>query len=140
MYARQAYSSDRNHVKRLHRHFIQSVKTMFYGTYKHRSMVQEAAYSPFCISRAQASRHSKGATKEETEVLESQCSQVSEASIGRKVGLGRPLKVTAEIKQIVDDKMRLDDETTVYQLHQLLTEKGYSINLRTILRCQKALG
>ena len=41
--------------------------------------VQEAAYSPFCIAGAQASRHSKGATKGETEVLESRSAQVSEA-------------------------------------------------------------
>ena len=61
-------------------------------------------------------------------------------SIGRKVGSGRPSKVTAEIKQIVEDQMRLDDETTAYQLHRILTEKGYSISLRTILRCRTALG
>ena len=61
-------------------------------------------------------------------------------SIARRVGSGRPSKVTAEIKQIVEDQMRLDDETTAYQLHRLLTEKGYSISLRTILRCRTALG
>ena len=36
--------------------------------------------------------------------------------------------------------MRLDDETTAHQLHRLLVEKGYSISLRTILRCRTALG
>ena len=61
-------------------------------------------------------------------------------SIGRKVGSGRPSKVTVEIKQIVEDQMRLDDETTAYQLHRLLSEKRYSISLRTILRCRMALG
>ena len=61
-------------------------------------------------------------------------------SIGRKVGSGRPSKATAEIKQIVEDQMRVDDETTAYQLHRLLTEKGYSISLRTVLRCRTALG
>jgi hypothetical protein len=40
----------------------------------------------------------------------------------------------AEIKQIVEDQMRVDDETTAYQLHRLLTEKGCSINLRIVLR------
>ena len=40
-------------------------------------------------------------------------------STGRKVGSGRPSKVTAEIKKIVDDQMRLNDETTAYQLHRL---------------------
>ena len=61
-------------------------------------------------------------------------------SIGRKVGSGRPSKITAEIRQIVDDQMRLDDETTAHQLHRLLTDKGYSVSLRTILRCRTALG
>ena len=60
-------------------------------------------------------------------------------SIGRRVGLGRPSKVTAEIKQIVE-QMRLDDKTTAHQLHRLLIEKGYLISLRTILRCRTALG
>ena len=51
------------------------------------------------------------------------------SSIVRKVGSGRPSKVTAEIKQIVEDQMRLDDEIMAYQLHQLWTEKGYFISL-----------
>ena len=46
----------------------------------------------------------------------------------------------AEIKRIIEDQMRVDDETTAYQLHWLLTEKGYSITLRTVLRCRTALG
>ena len=56
-------------------------------------------------------------------------------SIGRRVGSGRPSKITAEIKQLVEQQMRIDDETTAYQLHRMLTEKGYSISLHTILRC-----
>ena len=61
-------------------------------------------------------------------------------SISRKVGSGRPSKITAEIKQLVEEQMRIDDETTACQLHRMLTEKGYSISLRTILRCRTALG
>ena len=61
-------------------------------------------------------------------------------SIARRVGSGRQTKVTAEIKQIVEEQMRKDDETTAYQLHRLLTEKGYSISLRTVLRCRTKLG
>ena len=61
-------------------------------------------------------------------------------SIGRRLGSGRPSKITAEMKETVEKQMRLDDETTTYQLHQLLTSKGYSISLRTILRCRTALG
>ena len=49
-------------------------------------------------------------------------------SIARQPGSGRTSKVTAEIK-VVEVQMRLDDEMTVHQLHQLLTEKGHSISL-----------
>ena len=56
----------------------------------------------------------------------------------KKIDLGRPSKITAEIKQLVE-QMRID-ETTACQLHRMLTEKGYSISLRTILRCRTALG
>ena len=51
-----------------------------------------------------------------------------------------PSKITAEIKKIVDDQMELDDETTAHQLHSILTNMGYNISLRTILRCRKSLG
>ena len=36
--------------------------------------------------------------------------------IGRRPGSGRPSKITAEIKEIVEAQMRIDDETTAYQL------------------------
>ena len=36
--------------------------------------------------------------------------------------------------------MELDDETTAVQLHSLLSKKGYSISLPTILRCRSSLG
>ena len=61
-------------------------------------------------------------------------------SIARRPGSGRPSKVTAEIKALVEQKMREDDETTAVQLHAMLREHGYSISLRTILRCQTSLG
>ena len=61
-------------------------------------------------------------------------------SIARRVGSGRPSKITAEVKKLVDDQMKIDDETTAYQLHRMLTQKGYTISLRTILRCRTALG
>ena len=60
-------------------------------------------------------------------------------SISRRVASGRPSKVTAEIKQIVE-QMCSDDETTTYQLHRLLSEKCYSISLHTILQCRTTLG
>ena len=36
--------------------------------------------------------------------------------------------------------MRLDDETTAIQLHQLLISRGYNISKRTVLRCRTSLG
>ena len=53
---------------------------------------------------------------------------------------GRPSKVTEEIKQIVEEQMRLDDETTAHQLHRILTSKGYNLSIDTILRCRSSLG
>lgn len=63
-----------------------------------------------------------------------------DGTILRRVGTGRPSKVTAEVKAIVEEQMRLDDETTAFQLHRLLTEKGYNLTRRTILRCRTQLG
>ena len=61
-------------------------------------------------------------------------------SITRQPGSGRPSKVTAEIKEWVEAQLTLDDVTTAYQLQRLLTEKGYSVSLRTVSRCQTSLG
>ena len=68
-----------------------------------------------------------------------QCSRVGVAkfmrkfkqtgTISRHIGSGRPSKVTAEIKQLVEDQMRLNDETTAVQLHRLLQDKGYNVSL-----------
>ena len=60
--------------------------------------------------------------------------------IARRSGSGQPSKVMEEIKRIVEEQMQRDDETTVHQLHQLLVSKGYSICLRTVLRCPRSLG
>ena len=58
----------------------------------------------------------------------------------RKPGSSPPVKVTAEISNMVEAQMRLDDETTAVQLHKLLKDKGYDLSLRTVLRCRTALG
>ena len=60
-------------------------------------------------------------------------------TIARRSGSERPTKITAEVNAIVE-QMRADDETTAYQLHQLLTSKVYGLSLRTILRCRTTLG
>ena len=61
-------------------------------------------------------------------------------SIGRQPGSGRKSKVTDEIKRIVDDQMKADDETSAFQLHQLLMSKGHYLSIRTILQCRQRLG
>ena len=63
-----------------------------------------------------------------------------EYGLMRKAGSGRPSKISREIKIIVEEKMREDDESTAHQLHNLLGSKGYSISLRTVLRCRTYLG
>lgn len=61
-------------------------------------------------------------------------------SIARRPGSGRRTKITEDVKRIVDEQMTVDDETTATQLHVLLVDLGYSLSLRTILRCRSTLG
>ena len=61
-------------------------------------------------------------------------------TIARKPGSAPPVKATAEIRDMVEAQMRLDDETTAVQLHKLLEDKSYDLSLRTVLRCRTALG
>ena len=49
-------------------------------------------------------------------------------SIPRCPGSGRPSKVTAEVKAVVEAQMWEDDETTAVQLCALLRSKGYNIS------------
>ena len=55
-------------------------------------------------------------------------------------GSGRISKITGEIKEIVEQQMRTDDERTAVQLHRLFNDKGYSISLRTVIQCRVSLG
>ena len=61
-------------------------------------------------------------------------------SIARRPGSGRPSKVTAAVKSLVEEQMKRDDETTAHQLHVLLKSKGFNLSLRTVLRCRTTLG
>ena len=61
-------------------------------------------------------------------------------SIARTPGSGRPTKITAEVKALVEAKMQDDDETTAIQLHALLLSRGCQISKKTILCCHSALG
>ena len=60
--------------------------------------------------------------------------------IRRRPGTGRPSKISTEVKRIVEEQMRADDETTATQLHRLLQQRGYTLSLRTVLRCRSVLG
>ena len=44
-------------------------------------------------------------------------------TLARKAGSGRPLKISAEMKAVIEEQMQRDDETTAVQLHALLTSK-----------------
>ena len=61
-------------------------------------------------------------------------------TILRLPGSGRKTKITDDVKRVVEEQMRRDDETTATQLHVLLTSLGYNMSLRTILRCRTLLG
>ncbi len=58
----------------------------------------------------------------------------------RALGSGRPSKVTADVRRLVETQMQKDDETSAYQLFRMLNEGGYNLSLQTILRCRKSLG
>ena len=49
-------------------------------------------------------------------------------TISRRPGSGRPSKVIAEIKALVDRQMRIDDEATAVQLRDLLKEEVNSMH------------
>lgn len=68
------------------------------------------------------------------------CNYKKTGTLSKLEGGGRRSKITGEIKQIIDQQMCGDDETTAYQMHKLLTEKGVNVSIATILRCRKELG
>ena len=47
-------------------------------------------------------------------------------TIARKEGSGRPSKITDRVRELVERRMREDDETTATQLHTLLSSCGIS--------------
>ena len=48
--------------------------------------------------------------------------------------------MTGEIKKLVEEQMRCNDETTASQLHTLLTHEGHRLSLSTVLHCRSMLG
>ncbi len=69
-----------------------------------------------------------------------QCRYQKLCTIARKPGSGRPSKITEQVRRIVDEQMRRDDETTATQIHDLLMRHGISLNIRTVLRSRQQLG
>lgn len=61
-------------------------------------------------------------------------------TIERRPGSGRMSSITWKIKELVEGKMKEDDETTATQLHSMLADNGITISLRTVLRCRTTLG
>lgn len=61
-------------------------------------------------------------------------------TIKRWEGSGRPSKLTPTVRDLVEQKMMEDDETTASQLHKYLMDNGILISLSTILRCRTSLG
>ena len=61
-------------------------------------------------------------------------------TIERRPGSGRMSSITWKIKELVEGKIKEDDETTATQLHSMLADNGITISLRTVLRCRTTLG
>ena len=55
-------------------------------------------------------------------------------------GNGKPSVTTNEMKKMVEQLMRQDNETTASQPHVMLTHLGYTLSLKTILCCRTSLG
>lgn len=61
-------------------------------------------------------------------------------TIARKPGSGLPPKLSPALKQLIEDAMRNDDETTATQLQVILASKGIYVSLATIVRSRLELG
>ena len=60
----------------------------------------------------------------------SRCMYKITGTIVRTPGSGRPSKITAEVKALVERQMRHDDETTAAQLHVLLVRPGFAMDFK----------
>ena len=61
-------------------------------------------------------------------------------SIVRKRAVGRPSKTTQRVRDLIEEQMQRDDETTATELDRLLQANGIKLSRSTILRCRKQLG
>ena len=61
-------------------------------------------------------------------------------TIARKRGTGRPSNTSQRAKDLIEEQMHKDDETTASELDHLLKAKGIKLSRSTILRCRRQLG
>ena len=61
-------------------------------------------------------------------------------TISRKPGSGLPPKLTPALKQLIEDAMKEDDETTATQLQGILAARNVYVSLATIVRNRLELG
>ena len=111
---------------------------MVYSSYKKQWILylHRQGHRPLAISRI---LQDEGMTASERGIVKFLKRYRETGTIARLPGSGRPSKITAEIKQIVDEQMCAGDETTAYQIHAILNQRGYNVSLRTILRCRTSL-
>ena len=57
-----------------------------------------------------------------------------------KPGSGRPTKITQQVKDLIEEQMQTDDETTAAELKHKLEANGIYLSHSTILRCRRELG
>ena len=61
-------------------------------------------------------------------------------SIVRKPAVGRPRKTTQRVRDLIEEQMQKDDDSSATELDRLLQGKGIKLSRSTILRCRRQLG
>ena len=89
------------------------------------------------ISRALASED-LSYTPKSVFVLIKKCNRGE--GISRKPGSDRPTKITQQVKDLIEEQMQTDDETTAAELKHKLEANEIYLSHSTILRCRRELG
>ena len=61
-------------------------------------------------------------------------------SLVRKRAVGRPSKTTQKVRDLIEEQMQRDNETTATELDHLRQANGIKLSRSTILHCHKQLG
>ena len=61
-------------------------------------------------------------------------------AISRRPASGRPPKVIRKVKQLVEQQIRINDETTPHRLHALLINHRMNISFQLVLSCRSSFG